>query len=123
MIDKKLTLLILAFSITAQPAIGQRQLLCEPGEACSVTCYQAGLDEATTVFSRDQLDTLQVDLNARVLKMEFRDELEDIHMHIEQALIDRLGDLGRKLHTARSRNDQVATDFRLWCRDEIDQLD
>ena len=56
-------------------------------------------------------------------KMEFRDELEDIHMHVEQALIDRLGDLGRKLHTARSRNDQVSTDFRLWCRDNIDRLD
>ena len=44
-------------------------------------------------------------------------------MHIERALIDRLGDLGRKLHTARSRNDQVATDLRLWVRDAIDQID
>jgi argininosuccinate lyase len=52
-----------------------------------------------------------------------RPELEDIHMHIEQALIDRLGDVGRKLHTARSRNDQVSTDLRLWCRAEIDRLD
>lgn len=50
-------------------------------------------------------------------------ELEDIHMHIEQALIDRLGDVGRKLHTGRSRNDQVATDFRLWVRDSIDEID
>ena len=48
-------------------------------------------------------------------------ELEDIHMHIEQALIDRLGDVGRKLHTGRSRNDQVATDLRLWVRDAIDR--
>ncbi len=54
---------------------------------------------------------------------EFRDELEDIHMHIEQALIDRLGDVGRKLHTGRSRNDQVSTDFRLWVRDAIDEID
>jgi argininosuccinate lyase len=53
----------------------------------------------------------------------FRIELEDIHMHIEQALIDRLGDTGRKLHTARSRNDQVATDLRLWTRDAIDEID
>ncbi len=52
----------------------------------------------------------------------FRTELEDIHMHIEQALIDRLGDVGRKLHTGRSRNDQVSTDIRLWARDAIDQL-
>ncbi len=52
-----------------------------------------------------------------------RTELEDIHMNIEQALIDRLGDAGRKLHTGRSRNDQVSTDFRLWIRDAIDQTD
>ncbi|MDP7017034.1 MAG: argininosuccinate lyase [Pirellulaceae bacterium] len=50
-------------------------------------------------------------------------ELEDIHMHIERALIDRLGDAGAKLHTGRSRNDQVATDFRLWVRDAIDGID
>lgn len=50
-------------------------------------------------------------------------ELEDIHMHIERALIDRLGDVGRKLHTARSRNDQVSTDLRLWVRDAIDLID
>ncbi len=56
-------------------------------------------------------------------KMAFRHELEDIHMHIESALIERLGDVGRKLHTARSRNDQVNTDFRLWIRDALDHLD
>lgn len=53
----------------------------------------------------------------------FRIELEDVHMHIEQALIDRLGDTGRKLHTGRSRNDQVATDLRLWVRDALDRVD
>ncbi len=53
----------------------------------------------------------------------FRTELEDVHMNIEQALIDRLGDVGRKLHTARSRNDQVSTDLRLWVRDAIDRID
>jgi argininosuccinate lyase len=52
-----------------------------------------------------------------------RTELEDIHMHIEQALIERLGDVGRKLHTGRSRNDQVATDLRLWTRDALDRVD
>ncbi|MEX2111924.1 MAG: argininosuccinate lyase [Pirellulales bacterium] len=56
-------------------------------------------------------------------RFQFEIELEDIHMHIERALIDRLGDVGRKLHTARSRNDQVATDLRLWVRDAIDQID
>ena len=53
----------------------------------------------------------------------FRVELEDIHMHIERALIDRIGDTGRKLHTARSRNDQVSTDMRLWVREAIDHVD
>jgi argininosuccinate lyase len=53
----------------------------------------------------------------------FRVELEDIHMHIERALIDRIGDVGRKLHTARSRNDQVSTDMRLWVRRSIDAID
>ncbi len=52
-----------------------------------------------------------------------RPELEDIHMNIEQALIDELGDVGRKLHTGRSRNDQVSTDLRLWVRDAIDRVD
>jgi argininosuccinate lyase len=56
-------------------------------------------------------------------KMEFSIELEDIHTHIERALIGRLGDVGRKLHTARSRNDQVVTDVKLWVRDAIDELD
>ena len=52
----------------------------------------------------------------------FQTELEDIHMHVEKALTDRLGDVGRKLHTARSRNDQVSTDLRLWVRDAIDEV-
>jgi argininosuccinate lyase len=56
-------------------------------------------------------------------RLPIRIELEDIHMHVEQALIDRLGDVGRKLHTARSRNDQVSTDVRLWIRQAIDGID
>ena len=50
-------------------------------------------------------------------------EREDIHMHVEAALIERIGDVGRKLHTARSRNDQVATDVKLWTRDALDCID
>src|SRR5262249_29654302 len=49
-------------------------------------------------------------------------KLEDIHTHIEQALIARLGDVGRKLHTGRSRNDQVATDVKLWVRSAIGEM-
>ncbi len=52
----------------------------------------------------------------------FSDELEDIHMHIEARLIELIGDTGKKLHTARSRNDQVATSFKMWVRDELDTL-
>ena len=52
----------------------------------------------------------------------FRTDLEDIHMHIEHALIERLGDVGRKLHTARSRNDQVSTDLKLYVRQAITNL-
>ena len=51
------------------------------------------------------------------------EELEDIHMNIESRLVDRIGEAGKRLHTGRSRNDQVATDFRLWVRDAIDGLD
>ncbi len=49
--------------------------------------------------------------------------LEDIHMHVESRLAKIIGDAAGRLHTARSRNDQVATDFRLWVRDAIDNLD
>lgn len=54
---------------------------------------------------------------------EFKAALEDIHLNIESRLKDLIGDAAGRLHTARSRNDQVATDFRLWVRDAIDGLD
>jgi argininosuccinate lyase len=55
-------------------------------------------------------------------QFEWRVELEDVHMNIEARLTDRIGITGKKLHTGRSRNDQVATDIRLWLRDEIDVI-
>ena len=55
-------------------------------------------------------------------EFEFKRSLEDIHMNIESRLREILGDVAGRLHTARSRNDQVATDFRLWCRDAICEL-
>lgn len=66
---------------------------------------------------------LEIEAEIRSGRFVFRTELEDIHMHIERALIDRLGDVGRKLHTARSRNDQVVTTMRLWVREAIDRID
>ncbi|KAL0346568.1 UNVERIFIED_CONTAM: Argininosuccinate lyase, chloroplastic [Sesamum calycinum] len=52
----------------------------------------------------------------------WRTDREDVHMNIEAALTDLVGEPAKKLHTARSRNDQVCTDFRLWCRDAIDAI-
>jgi argininosuccinate lyase len=66
------------------------------------------------------LDQIQLEIHRG--QFAFSTKLEDIHTHIEQALIQRLGDVGRKLHTGRSRNDQVVTDVKLWTRDAIDQL-
>ena len=51
----------------------------------------------------------------------FTTDLEDIHLNIEARLTDRIGEAGKRLHTGRSRNDQVAVDFRLWVRDQCDQ--
>ncbi|TWU40687.1 argininosuccinate lyase [Novipirellula artificiosorum] len=70
---------------------------------------------------RDTLKEIEQELDAGTFPISF--ELEDIHMHVEQALIDRVGDVGRKLHTARSRNDQVSTDVRMWVREALDQVD
>jgi argininosuccinate lyase len=69
----------------------------------------------------DALDAIAAEIEAG--RMEYSISLEDIHTHIERALIAKLGDVGRKLHTARSRNDQIVTDVKLWVRDAIDDLD
>ncbi|MDP7639859.1 MAG: argininosuccinate lyase, partial [Candidatus Hydrogenedentes bacterium] len=53
----------------------------------------------------------------------FDPALEDIHMNIETALTERIGGTGKRLHTGRSRNDQIATDVRMWTRDQIDEID
>ncbi len=55
-------------------------------------------------------------------KIEFDIAAEDIHMNIEQILIDRIGDTGKKLHTGRSRNDQVALDMRMYLKDEVNNI-
>tara|TARA_B100000686_G_scaffold293233_1_gene322599 strand:- start:15351 stop:16781 length:1431 start_codon:yes stop_codon:yes gene_type:complete len=56
-------------------------------------------------------------------KFKFTPDLEDIHMHIEARLIEIIGPAGKKIHTGRSRNDQVATSFKMWIRDEIEVID
>ena len=55
-------------------------------------------------------------------ELRWYESLEDIHMNIEARLIKRIGEAGKRLHTGRSRNDQVATDIRLYLRSEIDQI-
>jgi argininosuccinate lyase len=67
------------------------------------------------------LNTLLVKANAGELDFDASSE-EDIHSFVEATLIEQLGDVARKLHTGRSRNDQVATDFRLWCREHVELL-
>jgi argininosuccinate lyase len=67
------------------------------------------------------LDTILSEIEAG--KFSFKRALEDIHMNVEGRLGELIGEAAGRLHTARSRNDQVATDFRLWMRDTIDALD
>jgi argininosuccinate lyase len=67
------------------------------------------------------LDTILREIEAG--KFRFQRSLEDIHTHVEARLRELIGAAAGRLHTARSRNDQVATDFRLWVRDAIDQID
>ena len=66
------------------------------------------------------LDSIEADIDSGKLK--FDDGSEDIHSFVEAHLIERIGDTGKKLHTGRSRNDQVALDMKLYVRDEIDEL-
>lgn len=79
------------------------------------------------VLSAAELDAIVNGLEAILTDIERGDfawlpELEDVHMNIEKRLTDRIGDAGKKLHTGRSRNDQVATDVRLFLRDAIDEI-
>ena len=68
----------------------------------------------------DGLQGILEDLNSGALEFDY--SCEDIHMFVEQVLTQRLGDVGKKLHTARSRNDQVALDLRMYLREEIDEI-
>ena len=74
--------------------------------------------EADTLI--DGLQSILDDLESGALEFDF--SCEDIHMFVEQVLTQRLGDVGKKLHTARSRNDQVALDLRMYLRSEIDEI-
>ena len=92
------------------------------GLAHAAMLARAGVIEAYDEAAiRDGLETIAAEIEAG--RFPFTEALEDIHMNIEARLVERVGEPGKRLHTARSRNDQVATDFRLWVRDSIDGLD
>lgn len=73
-------------------------------------------------FARAQKCLREIEKDIEAGRFEYTTEEEDIHMHIESELTRRLGDIGKKIHTARSRNDQISTDMRLWIRGAIDRL-
>ena len=100
--DKALYAQDIAGSVAHARMLGDAGIL--SGEDVTAIC--AGLEDV-----RAEIDSGTFD---------FRANLEDIHMNIEARLTDMIGDAAGRLHTARSRNDQVATDFRLWVRDAID---
>ena len=79
------------------------------------------------LLSKDDLQAIEKGMAAileevRAGRFEWSVALEDVHLNIEKRLTDLVGDAGKRLHTARSRNDQVATDIRLWLRAEIDAI-
>ncbi len=83
--------------------------------------------EKAGVLTTDERDTIIKGLNEvqddiEAGRQEWSIALEDVHMNVESALTQKIGITGKKLHTGRSRNDQVATDIRLWLRDEIDAI-
>lgn len=103
--DKRLWRQDIAASRAHVAMLGAQELLSSE----DVTAINQGLE---TIAAEYEADGVPEDL-----------ALEDIHMHVENRLAELIGPTAGRLHTARSRNDQVATDFRLWVRDAIDEVD
>ncbi|GAA5092754.1 argininosuccinate lyase [Paenalcaligenes hermetiae] len=101
--DKRLAL----FDI--QGSLAHAQMLTQAGVISQqdLTDIQRGMEQIITEIQNNQFEWLL--------------DLEDVHLNIEKRLVELIGDAGKRLHTGRSRNDQVATDIRLWLRAEIDQ--
>lgn len=78
------------------------------------------ISDSDCMTIREGLKTIMMEIEAG--NFSFKAELEDIHMNVESRLLELIGEASGRLHTGRSRNDQVATDFRLWVRDQIDAL-
>ena len=90
-----------------QGSLAHAQMLCQAGVLSGedLAAIERGMAE---ILAEIEAGRLQWSL-----------DLEDVHMNIERRLTDKIGDAGKRLHTGRSRNDQVATDIRLWLRDQI----
>jgi argininosuccinate lyase len=99
------------FKQDIQGSIAHANMLCYVGLLTGIECQQIVRT----------LSEIQAEIESG--RFSFRREREDVHMNIEAALVEKLGDVGRKLHTGRSRNDQVATDLKLWVRDSLDRVD
>ncbi|MAK56488.1 MAG: argininosuccinate lyase, partial [Pusillimonas sp.] len=85
----------------------------------------ADMLESIGLISTDDLKAIQRGMQQILQeiqegKFEWSIDLEDVHLNVEKRLVELIGDAGKRLHTGRSRNDQVATDIRLWLRQEID---
>ncbi len=103
--DKRLYAQDIAASIAHARMLGQQRIIAAKDVAAIVNGLQKILQQIESG------------------EFEFKTELEDIHLNVEKRLTDMIGAAGGRLHTGRSRNDQVATDFRLWVRDCIDATD
>lgn len=98
------------------------------GEDIAGSMAHADMLASTGIITAEDRDAIHAGLEQVRAEIEagaftYDPALEDIHMHIESRLREIVGDAGARLHTARSRNDQVATDFRLWCRGAIERFD
>ncbi len=96
-----------------------RQDLAGSRAHCRMLAHQGIIDPADAEAILNGLDQIQAEIEAGTFP--FRDDYEDIHMNVEARLKELVGEPAGRLHTARSRNDQVATDFRLWVRDGCDR--
>ncbi len=97
-----------------------------PHDIAGSIAHSKGLLKASilTVEEQQQIESGLLAIRQEIAQgdFEFKESLEDVHMNIESELTRRIGPAGAKLHTARSRNDQVATDVRLYCRTEIETI-
>ena len=98
------------FAHDVQASVAHAQMLAEVGLITAQECQQIC----------QTLEAIRAEIDGG--EFEFKTELEDIHMHIEQELVERLGDVGRKLHTGRSRQDLASTIARMNLRDQLLQV-